>query len=324
MATPHRVSETISLIEAVHHLREARGTDLCTALSEIINMLGTGQLPPAAAVIYGAPTKIEPGWWWASVKIEYPNSSAVFNLVADGEPRITRATEIRLDSAAWERAHARITMARRVGADYPLPMAADEPPAEVDRMRTQFYPAPNWPHWLARDRWRLDAAIALSLGIDPAALLTGNRVRMPDIITVALLPAEFSERLQLAQSCADRSLPVEVRSALHPDGGGVYVEPVGFAMWAIRRKGLPVPPELHRLADRGNDRMTAARPKPTAAELDAWMRRVKRGDKRDDTIQACHDQIGATFRMAAEAWDRVPDELKLKRGQRAGPRKIEQ
>jgi hypothetical protein len=69
----------------------------------------------------------------------------------------------------------------------------------------------------------------------------------------------------------------------------------------------------------------AERPKPTAAELDAWMQQhVTRGTKRDDASRACHDQTGATFRDAAAAWDRLPDDLKLKRGQRTGLHKIEQ
>jgi hypothetical protein len=68
-----------------------------------------------------------------------------------------------------------------------------------------------------------------------------------------------------------------------------------------------------------------SRPKPTAAELDAWMQhRVTRGTKRDDAIQACHDETGATFRDAGAAYTRLPDDVKLKRGQRAGLRKIEQ
>jgi hypothetical protein len=92
----------------VHDVREALDTDLCAAMAKIINMLATGELPPVTALVYGAPTKIEPEWWWASVKIEYPHSSAVFNLVADGKPCVTRATEIHLDRGAWERRRVRI------------------------------------------------------------------------------------------------------------------------------------------------------------------------------------------------------------------------
>jgi hypothetical protein len=67
------------------------------------------------------------------------------------------------------------------------------------------------------------------------------------------------------------------------------------------------------------------RPKPTAAELGAWMQQhVTRGTKRDDAIQACRAETGATFRDATAAWNRLPDDLKLKRGQRTGLRNIEQ
>jgi hypothetical protein len=34
----------------------------------------------------------------------------------------------------------------------------------------QRYPVPDWAHWLARDRWWLDEAVALSLGINPIRL----------------------------------------------------------------------------------------------------------------------------------------------------------
>jgi hypothetical protein len=66
-------------------------------------------------------------------------------------------------------------------------------------------------------------------------------------------------------------------------------------------------------------------PRPTPIELDVWMQQhVTRGKKRDDVIQACHDETGATFRDAAAAWGRLPSELKLSKGQRAGLLKIEQ
>jgi hypothetical protein len=50
---------------------------------------------------------------------------------------------------------------------------------------------------------------------------------------------------------------------------------------------------------------------------------VKLGVKRPDAIDDCRKSTGATFRAAAEAYGRLSDEVKLKRGQRAGLRKIE-
>ena len=67
------------------------------------------------------------------------------------------------------------------------------------------------------------------------------------------------------------------------------------------------------------------RRKPTADELDEWMRRkVLRPAKRIPTIKACMKETGATWRDALAAFKNLPEELKLKRGQRAIPRKIEQ
>jgi hypothetical protein len=64
--------------------------------------------------------------------------------------------------------------------------------------------------------------------------------------------------------------------------------------------------------------------KPTLAELDAWMREnVAPGTKRDDAIRACRDATGATFREASAARTRLPDEWKLRRGQRARRGKID-
>jgi hypothetical protein len=69
----------------------------------------------------------------------------------------------------------------------------------------------------------------------------------------------------------------------------------------------------------------AHRVKPTPKELDEWMRRnFARGDKRVPTIQACSKATGATWREASAAFKRLPEELKLKRGQRATPRKSRQ
>jgi hypothetical protein len=87
---------------------------------------------------------------------------------------------------------------------------------------------------------------------------------------------------------------------------------------------------IHRLAIRqwwpeSKEQPARGQPKPTPAELDEWMHRtVKRGAKRDDTIANCRKATGATFRDAIAAWRRLPDVLKLKRGQRTPPRKIEQ
>jgi hypothetical protein len=112
-------SESIPLTEAVHELRVLRHTDLRSAIREINDLLATGQLPQADALIDGAPTKIDARWWWASTNFEYPNSSVVFNLVADGEPRSIRATEIRLDRGAWERQKARIPAAAQGNGPFP-------------------------------------------------------------------------------------------------------------------------------------------------------------------------------------------------------------
>jgi hypothetical protein len=117
-------SESIPLMEVVHELRVLRNTDLRSAISEMNDLLATGQLPQADALIDGVPTKIDAGWWWASTNFEYPNSSVMFNLVADGEPRPTRATEIRLDCAAWERQKARI---QRAAQGNGLPPDRDDP-----------------------------------------------------------------------------------------------------------------------------------------------------------------------------------------------------
>jgi hypothetical protein len=101
------------------------------------------------------------------------------------------------------------------------------------------------------------------------------------------------------------------RSEFSPPGGQrrrLLIHRLRIAQWWPEPKGPP----------------STKRPLPTAAELDAWMSRVKRGDKRDDTINACRSETGARVRDAAAAWDRLPMELKLNRGQRTGLRKIEQ
>jgi hypothetical protein len=67
---------------------------------------------------------------------------------------------------------------------------------------------------------------------------------------------------------------------------------------------------------------TRQRPKPTDAELDAWMaRNFKPFDKRESTIKACMVATGADAREAAAAYGRVPKELRRQRGQRGAPRK---
>jgi hypothetical protein len=67
------------------------------------------------------------------------------------------------------------------------------------------------------------------------------------------------------------------------------------------------------------------RVKPTPGALDQWMRQnVQRGAKRDPTLKACRDATSATYREAAAAFGRLPQDLKLKRGQRTRLRKNEQ
>ena len=87
----------------------------------------------------------------------------------------------------------------------------------------------------------------------------------------------------------------------------------------------------HRLlddwfADNGSSRSnqrpggSANRSRPTAALLDEWMAvNAQRGAKRDDTIADCRKATGATFRDAKAAFARLPDEMKLKRGQKLAP-----
>ena len=116
--------DSIPLIEAVHELRITCSTDLRSAISKIVDMLSTGQLPPADALVDGVPAKIDPRWWWAAV-VEYPNSSAAFNLIIDAEPRLTRATEIALDRRAWERQRSRIAASAQQGETSGEPVLAD-------------------------------------------------------------------------------------------------------------------------------------------------------------------------------------------------------
>lgn len=64
----------------------------------------------------------------------------------------------------------------------------------------------------------------------------------------------------------------------------------------------------------------ASRPKParpTAAQLDAWMRdNYRKGDKREPIIKDCCAQTGARWRDAVDAYKRLPSSLKRTRGQR--------
>jgi hypothetical protein len=61
-----------------------------------------------------------------------------------------------------------------------------------------------------------------------------------------------------------------------------------------------------------------ARPaRPTASALDEWMRQNQpHWLKRDLSIKACHDETGATMREAAAAYGRLPDDMKLGRGEK--------
>src|SRR5262249_21221176 len=67
-----RNSHSIPLIEAVHDLRVLLNTDLRSAISHMIDIMATGQLPPADALVEGIPIKIDPRWWLVGA-IKYPN-----------------------------------------------------------------------------------------------------------------------------------------------------------------------------------------------------------------------------------------------------------
>jgi hypothetical protein len=95
--------ETISAVEAVHQLRQLLDLDVREAISHLIDLLATGQLPPVRAVLDGIPTRIDQRWWWASVDFHYPNSAATLALIVDGKSRPTRITDIEIDFAAWKR-----------------------------------------------------------------------------------------------------------------------------------------------------------------------------------------------------------------------------
>lgn len=96
-----------------------------------------------------------------------------------------------------------------------------------------YFPVPAWKHWLPRDWWRLEDAVALSLDIDPNAI-RGDRVVWPGQVNgAAAVPADLRQRLDVATSCTGGSLPAVLRSALSDDGGGWHVKPAEFARWAL-------------------------------------------------------------------------------------------
>jgi hypothetical protein len=92
--------ETTTVIEAIHDLRVICDVDLQSAISQMSDLLATGQLPPVRATIDGIATEIEPSWWAAGA-IKYPHNAVVFRLVIDGESKLVRATNLRVDRAAW-------------------------------------------------------------------------------------------------------------------------------------------------------------------------------------------------------------------------------
>ena len=86
-------------------------------------------------------------------------------------------------------------------------------------MQQEWHPAPRWQDWLICDLWRLDHAIALSLGIDPYVLWEGRWVRRPDnLVRLSLLPTEYFNRLSLARSCTCVSLAVHITAWVDRDG----------------------------------------------------------------------------------------------------------
>jgi hypothetical protein len=129
--------DTIPLIEAVHELRVIRNTNVRAAISEMIDLLATGQLPMAHALIDGGLGTIDARWWWVG-SIGYPNSSAAFNLIIEGEARLVHATEICLDRSAWERQKERIADPKQQGSE-PFPRqddpAWDKPVTLIDAIR---------------------------------------------------------------------------------------------------------------------------------------------------------------------------------------------
>jgi hypothetical protein len=104
--------ESIPLQEAIHELRRLRDTNLRAAITEMNDLLATGEVQ-AVGLVDGKRTEINALWWWASSNFEYPNNSVMFSFHADGEPRPTRATEMTLSFDAWERQKARIAASKR-------------------------------------------------------------------------------------------------------------------------------------------------------------------------------------------------------------------
>ncbi len=64
--------------------------------------------------------------------------------------------------------------------------------------------------------------------------------------------------------------------------------------------------------------------RPTDAELDEWMKtNAPRWVKRDLIIGQCRQEMGATVRAAAAAYNRLPAGARLKRGEKPGKKEIE-
>jgi hypothetical protein len=153
--------------------------------------------------------------------------------------------------------------------------------SEPDDLAEPSYPTPQWQKWLRRDRWRLDQAIALSLAIDPDPLSLSKGVRLPGpLARYQLLPPEFYDRLELAGSCAEESLPAQVRSAEHPASGELFVEPAAFVTW-LGQKELSIPPELVHLATSHNSADPARANRPRKQTM------IEAFDRFDEELADC-------------------------------------
>jgi hypothetical protein len=86
---------------------------------------------------------------------------------------------------------------------------------------------------------------------------------------------------------------------------------------------------IHRLAieewwPERKEEPAKKRAKPNPEQLDTWMlQKVEPGAKRDDTIADCCAATGATIRAAKAAWTRLPQDKRLRRGQKRLPRESE-
>jgi hypothetical protein len=126
------MSENISLMQALHELRNLRDADVRAAIAKMIDILATGQVT-AEGMIDGARTKIDSRWWWAAA-IKYPNSTATFRLIdspggsaafraaadtgdALNATRVVEATDVTLDRSAWDRLIESLRDAACSGAD---------------------------------------------------------------------------------------------------------------------------------------------------------------------------------------------------------------